>query len=572
MKTKNKALNKALPFLLVLAMICGSMGVTGWGINEVYAAGGETATVRIIDANNNEVITNASVTIDGGTTTIGAVVAAACQAEGRTFELNAYGFPATIGGITLDGGYSWMSMLNDSDTAFYTGDFTSITASDSDRIVLYADSWPSVTAYSYFKVVTNGGVSVMPYGGTSYITGSVTLKLEKIDGSGTVSPCKGKTLVLADENGTVLSTASFDYGLPPNFESTASTSNSGTVKLELYGNCSTAGESAFEKTFIVSSNDSGIVKPYCKIVMTTSGMTFSQPIDSSGYRLTDPMVTHTDDVAAGVQEVIDGIRDVDDVHAPSYYDNDWALGIAAAGLTPTQAEKEKYLTWVLNVLADNSTSISTKAKTAIALTAFNIDARQVPNKITGETINLIDKIAYSAPAGIDAAWEAPFMLSLYDLGNYTVPTDATVTRELLIDTILAGKGSDYWGTYGTDGTGTVMTALAPYYNSGTAVNGISAASCAAITSVLDDAVDYLSSEMGEYGGFPGWAGGLNSNTQAVVITGLNSLDSILTRRASFTNPPVLWTICFPIKQQIANSDIPIIPWRMTAVQSKACGR
>jgi len=523
MKTKNKALNRALSFLLVLALIFGSIGITGRGSSEAYAAGGGTATVRIIDGDNDEVIANASVTIDGGITTIGAVVAAACQAEGRTFELNSYGFPATVGGVTLNEGYYWMSMLNDSGTAFNTGDFTNIAANDGDRIVLYADSWPSATAYSYFTVVTNGGVSVMPYGGTSYITGSVTLKLEKIDGLGTVSPCTGTALVLTDANGTVLSTASFDYGLPPNFGSIPVTSNSGSVKLELYGNCSTSDESAFEKTYIVSSNASGIVKPYCKIVMTASGMSFSQPIDSTGFRLTDPMVTHTTDIAASVQEVIDGIRDVNDIHAASYYDNDWALGMAAAGLTPTQAEKDNYLTWVLDVLADGGTSIATKAKTAIALTAFNIDARRVPNKNTRETINLIDTIAYSAPTGIDATWTAPFMLSLYDLGNYTVPTDAAVTRELLIGTIMAGKGADYWGTYGTDGTGTVMTALAPYYNSGTAVNGISAASCAAITSALDDAIDYLSSALGEYGGFPGWGGGLNSNTQAVVVTGLNSL-------------------------------------------------
>ena len=523
MKTNHKTRNSVLSFMLTLMLIFGSIGVSCWGSGGVYAGGSPAATVRIIDANNNEVITNASVTINDGTTTIGAVVAAACQAEGRAFELSSYGFPTTVGGVTLDSGYYWMSMLNDSGTAVNTGDFTSIAANDGDRIVLYADSWPSVTAYSYFTVVTNGGVSVMPYGDTSYITGSVTLKLETIDGSRTVSPCTGTPLVLTDASGNLLSTASYDYGLPPNYGSTAVTSNSGSVKIDLYGNYSTSDEATFEKTYIVSSNASGIVKPYCKIVMTSSGMTFSQPVDSTGYRLTDPMVTHTADITDSVQEIIDGIRDEGDTHDPSYYDNDWALGMAAAGLTPTQAEKDSYLTWVLNELIDDGTSIATKTKTAIALTAFNIDARQIPNKDTGETINLIDTIAYSTPTGIDATWTAPFMLSVYDLGNYTVPTDATVTRKLLIDIIMAGKGSDYWGTYGADGAGTVMTALAPYYNSGTAINGISAASCAAIYSVLDDTVDYLSFEMGEYGGFPGWGGSLNSNTQAVVITGLNSL-------------------------------------------------
>jgi hypothetical protein len=150
-----------------------------------------------------------------------------------------------------------MSMLNDSGTAFNTpgADFTNIVVNDGDRIVLY----PDVNTYSYFTVVTSGGVSVMTWGAISYITGSVTLKLEK-DVWGAVSPCTGTALVLTDESGNRLSTASNDYGLPPNFGSTAKTSNSGSVKLELYGNCSTVNESTFEKTYIVSSDASGIVK------------------------------------------------------------------------------------------------------------------------------------------------------------------------------------------------------------------------------------------------------------------------------------------------------------------------
>ena len=521
MNKRKKSLCRITSFLLIIALIFGGAGLSSLSGNEVYATGDGTATVRIIDSNNNEVITNSSISIESGVTTLGAVVASACQAEGRLFELNEAGFPSTIGGIAHGEGYSWMSMLNDSGASFNTGNFKDIAANDGDRIVLYANDGESNLAYSFFTIVTNAGVNVMQHDGTSYITGSLILKLETSAG-GTVSPSTFADIILTDEDGNAL-IANQDFGLPPSYESVAITDDSGMLSIDLYGNTPVTDESDFEKIFIVSSNASGIVKPYCKIIMTLTGMTFSQPIDSTGYSPSEAVVSHTSNITNIVQALIDGIIDSSDSHSPDYYDYDWALGMSAAGFTPTQVEKNKFLIWLLNDLSKSSTTVARKAKAAIALTALNIDACHIPNKDTGANINLIEDVVYSTSAGIDATWSAPIMLSLYDLGNYLIPDDATITRELLINTIITGKGDDFWGTFGTQGTGMVLTALAPYYKSESPVNGISATSCAAITSVIDDAVAYLSSEMGEYGGFPGYEGQLESNTQAVVITGLNAL-------------------------------------------------
>ncbi len=514
---------KGMAFLLMAAMVFGAFGLAGWSDTEVYAATDSMATVRIIGENNEVILENTAVAIESGVTTLDVVVASACQSEGRTFELNPYGFPASVGGVTLGEGYSWMSMLNDSGAAFSTGDnFTSITAHDGDRIVLYADSWPSVVTYSFLTVAKNDGVIAMPYGDISYITGSVTLKLQS-DVWGTVAPCAGKNLILTDENGTALSTASYDFGLPPDWNSEPVTGTDGTIKIDLYGSCSTADEGNYEKIFFISTDDAGLVKSYCKIVLTASGMTFSQPVESSGSGGGDSEVFHGADISGDVAAIIEGIRDVGDSHEAAYYDNDWALGMAVAGAVPTPEEMDNYLTGALDLLADENTSAAAKAKTALALTAFNIDARQVPNKKTGETIDLIKVVADSNPVGIDAVYAAPFMLSLYDLSVYEVPSDARVTREVLIETIMAGQGSDYWGAWGADGTGTVLLALAPYYGSDAEVNRISTVSCGAITAAVNDAVAHLSSAMGEYGGFPGYGGSLNANTQAIALTGLHAL-------------------------------------------------
>jgi hypothetical protein len=229
-------------------------------------------------------------------------------------------------------------------------------------------------------------------------------------------------------------------------------------------------------------------------------------------------------IEADVEDVINGIRDINDVHAASYYTNDWVLGMVAAGISLTSDEKEKYLTNVLNAAVDSGTSIAAKAKTAIALTALNIDARQVANKNGGQAIDLVNEVA-SFDGYIDPAYTAPLILSLYDLENYEIPGNAAVTRESLIEKILNAQepAGSWYGTYGSDATGMVLPALATYYNKAEEINGISVASCSAITTAVDNALNYLSDSQEIDGGFPGFGGEQNSNTMSTIIVGLNAL-------------------------------------------------
>ncbi|MDD2189460.1 MAG: S-layer homology domain-containing protein [Eubacteriales bacterium] len=228
------------------------------------------------------------------------------------------------------------------------------------------------------------------------------------------------------------------------------------------------------------------------------------------------------DISADVENIISGIRDAGDVHASSYYTDDWVLGMAAAGLPLTADEKTKYLSNVLNIAAAGSAAA--KAKSAIALTALNIDARYIANKNGGENINLINEIAFFNDP-IDPIYGAPFILSLYDLHNYEIPTGAAITRESLIDNIInaqepEGSWTDDWGS---DATGMALPSLAPYYNANTETNGISAPSCAAITTAINDALNYLSALQGIDGGFPGFMGMPDSNTMSTNIVGINAL-------------------------------------------------
>lgn len=241
-----------------------------------------------------------------------------------------------------------------------------------------------------------------------------------------------------------------------------------------------------------------------------------------------------DTTESDVASVIAGIRDITDSHASSYYSSDWVLGMAAGNMPLTDAEKEKYL---INVMADvlkSGTSTASKAKMAIALTAMNIDARQVANKDGGQAIDLIKEVAYST-GDIHPAYSAPLILSMYDLGNYEIPADAVITRESLIASILDNQDTDgsWYGSFGADGTGMVLPALAPYYNAASEVNGISVASCEAITLSINRAISYLSSKQGIDGSFPGYNGEPNSNTMIADIIGLNALGINSNANSSF---------------------------------------
>ncbi|MBK5262093.1 MAG: S-layer homology domain-containing protein [Peptostreptococcaceae bacterium] len=244
---RNKNFRKSIAFTLIMAMLMSmiSFGAGSFG-GGVYATTDGTATVRIIDENNNTVITNAAVSIENGVTTLGAVVASACQAENRTFELGSNGFPATVGGVILGTGFSWMSMLNDSGSAFNTGNFTDITVNDGDSIVLYADSWPSVISYSYFEA---GNPSRTESG--NYYKANVPLTLHQL------SFTDPKTIV----EGATVTAIETTYGTT--YISTTDINGKATLNL-------------WAGTYLISAEKlSGsamvITKPYAKVIVGDDG-------------------------------------------------------------------------------------------------------------------------------------------------------------------------------------------------------------------------------------------------------------------------------------------------------------
>jgi len=220
-------------------------------------------------------------------------------------------------------------------------------------------------------------------------------------------------------------------------------------------------------------------------------------------------------IPAEVAAVIGGVRTV---MGDAPY-SDWILAMRAAGLAVSAAQLNTCLAAVLvdvdNFVDSGTGSVGTMAKIAAALTSLGIDARQIPDRDGGAAIDLIAEIA-SYAGTVDPVYAAPYILSLYDLGNYEVPTGAA-TRLELINAMLAAESD--WTAWGFDGVGIVLPALAPYYNATAAVNGIEITKCQDISEAIARALTSMSAAQIVDGGF----GAPNSSTVSTVITGLNAI-------------------------------------------------
>ena len=203
-------------------------------------------------------------------------------------------------------------------------------------------------------------------------------------------------------------------------------------------------------------------------------------------------------------------------------ETDWVLAMNASGLVLTEAQLQTYLAAVLTMVTsfvDQGTgSPAQMAKIALALTALGIDPRQIPDPDGGAAIDLIKfAVAYDVKADLYPVYSAPYLLSLYDLGNYEIPAGAASTRLELIDALLNAK--EDWTAWGYDGVGMVLPALAPYYKTAAPVNGIDLAKCGEITAAVDEILGLMSAAQTIDGGF----GASNSNTVSTVITGLSAI-------------------------------------------------
>jgi hypothetical protein len=629
-----EARKQVLSFILVLAMVFGSLGLTGWGTDEAYAAGGagsstytieddtNAATVRIegngfgADGTNTGIGTvMANTMVDLGTLSSGYkaidVVNAALASRELPAAVGSGGFYTAFGGVSGVSGKNWIFMLNDEAAS---GLGSQEISSGDDIVLMLTGSSPApdyfnTTDYAYFRIVNsehNDVIDLGAYGKFPY--GEVTLKLLSKTQIGTDdlwNPVWNVTPV----GSTDIYTNGEQAYTPADAEAVTDYS-SGTVAITLWG-----GTSAGTYYFDITATVDGATSAYCRAKMVYDGtnppaLTFSVPsaVDTTLDTLTltfpgGAAISGLPYVGAGGMSVSNSIesvslaasendvsatieatyKDADDEYSSSYtlgdsvnlavgantfrlvvtngeesqthtliitrqpagvrnipnevaavingvkavtgdapY-TDWILAMNAAGLTPTASEKATYLAGVLTVVdnfADSGTgNPATMAKIAIALTSLGIDARQIPDPDGGAAIDLVraaaeafDVVRYSPVYG------APYLLSLYDLGNYEIPAGAAYTRLELINAILAAEAD--WTDWGVDGIGMVLPALAPYYNASAAVNGIELAKCQEVTAAVDRALVIASGAQTIDGGF----GAPNSNTVSTVITGLNAID------------------------------------------------
>ena len=256
--------------------------------------------------------------------------------------------------------------------------------------------------------------------------------------------------------------------------------------------------------------DPGLNTISFKVINGTDEETYSININRS---------TSTSDAVTAANRVINGITAYEG-YSGSAYDYNWIIGKIGVGKTISTAETEAFLTQVVG--GADSLNVGSAAKTAIALTALNIDATKVPSKDSAEVIDLVAQV-YDFSGNTIYISYLPYMLMLEDLGNYTIPDDAKWGREELIQYALDNySGSSGWNAgNGIDNAAMMIPALAPYYKNAEnadGCNGISEASCAAIKVKVDEVVEQFKTLQKSTGSFDN-----NSDSTAVVIAALSSL-------------------------------------------------
>lgn len=202
---------------------------------------------------------------------------------------------------------------------------------------------------------------------------------------------------------------------------------------------------------------------------------------------------------------------------------DWAvLGLARAGYS---GEGSYYQTYYNNVaaLVKEKQGVLSKNKyteysrTILGLTAAGYDPRDVEGYDLTAALADFDKVVWQGVNG--PIWA----LIALDSGNYEIPAAAEgktqTTRENLVEYILSRQLSDGgWATSASaetsdvDMTAMAIQALAPYYSDN-----------AAVRKAVDQALNWLSRQQDEKGGFANTSGDGNSESCAQVVVALTAL-------------------------------------------------
>ena len=237
--------------------------------------------------------------------------------------------------------------------------------------------------------------------------------------------------------------------------------------------------------------------------------TVTNESDSETYSL--QIIRSSQDAISEAKQVAEGILKYTG-NSDSTYNADWILSKHALGQTISEAEKTAFLKTVLNTKED---AVGTMAKNALALAALGIDATKIPGQ-NDSVINSVEKIYSAAVNQIIYPSHKAYMLMLYDLGVYDIPSEA---RSNLIKNITDSYNE--WHSNGIDSSAMILEALAPYYQHAddeNGYNGISKVTCQNIKTNIDAEIAYYKSAQQENGTF-----GNNANTTAMVIRALAAL-------------------------------------------------
>lgn len=195
---------------------------------------------------------------------------------------------------------------------------------------------------------------------------------------------------------------------------------------------------------------------------------------------------------------------------PKDFIDPWSvMTMSAYGKADQLIEKHLFLVNSIKMAQSSPNS----ATLAISLTSLGYDATNF-HVGNGKSIDLIEAIYNQQSLG--GINNYIFALKAYDSGNYKVPSNASFTREVIIEYIISDQNDDggwsYAPEFGTDYDLTAMaiSALLPYKEK------------SEVKDSIDRAVAMLSSSYKADGGYYSW-GHKNSSSASMVIVALSGL-------------------------------------------------
>ena len=227
--------------------------------------------------------------------------------------------------------------------------------------------------------------------------------------------------------------------------------------------------------------------------------------DEETYSLTVNKSASQSDLSNDIERVINGILNGNG-YTDSTYSSDWILSKNSLGKAITETEKNAFLKQVL--VNKDSWGVGSKAKAVIALSALGIDATKVPDTNSDAITDLVASVYNNASDSL-SIYDIPYVLRMYDLGIYEIPSNAKWTRKKVVESVISQhEGRNGWNCgNGVDGSAMMLEALATDYKAGKE-----------IVTLVNNELENLKQLQGFDGTFAN-----NSNATEMMISALSAL-------------------------------------------------